>query len=152
MTTFINYQVGDWGLDMQNQWLAGWKKATGLCVNQNYAAPRVSSYDVMDVTIDRRFDLWGGSSTLYFIGPEYRQHPCAAVADQCVQPRPVLSVSDLAAGFLQRHGPLLHHRPEGQFLGLVFSRMSRNSNRRQAIARRTAGIAQAVSAAFFRAS
>ncbi len=65
MTSFLSYNVGDWGLDIQNQWLAGWKKANGF-VNQVYAAPRVSSYDAMDVTIDRRFDMWGGSSSLYF--------------------------------------------------------------------------------------
>ncbi len=65
MTSFVNYTVGDWGLDVQNQWLAGVKKATGF-VNQIYLAPRVSSYDAMDVTIHRRFDLWGGSSSLYF--------------------------------------------------------------------------------------
>lgn len=65
MTSFLSYNVGDWGLDIQNQWLAGWKKANGF-VNQVYAAPRISSYDAMDVTIDRRFDMWGGSSSLYF--------------------------------------------------------------------------------------
>jgi outer membrane receptor protein involved in Fe transport len=64
-TSFINWEVGDWGLDIQNQWLSGWKKANGY-VNQVYAAPRISSYDAMDVTINRRFDMWGGSSTLYF--------------------------------------------------------------------------------------
>ncbi len=64
-TTFINYQVGDWGFNIQNQWLAGAKKATGFN-SQNYVIPRLHSYDVMDVTIDRRFDLWGGSSTFYF--------------------------------------------------------------------------------------
>jgi hypothetical protein len=65
MTSFINYSVGDWGLDIQNQWLSGWKKANGL-VNQVYAAPRVTSFDAMDVTISRRFDMWGGASSLYF--------------------------------------------------------------------------------------
>jgi len=65
MTSFVNYSVGDWGLDIQNQWLSGVKKATGF-VNQNYVAPRVSSYDVMDITIRRRFDLWGGNSSFYF--------------------------------------------------------------------------------------
>jgi len=65
MTTFINWSVGDWDLNIQNQWLSGWKKANGL-VNQVYAVPRITSYDAMDVTIDRRFDLWGGSSSLYF--------------------------------------------------------------------------------------
>jgi outer membrane receptor protein involved in Fe transport len=64
-TTFINYQVGDWGFNIQNQWLSGAKKATGF-VSQNYVVPRLNSVNVMDVTIDRRFDLWGGSSTFYF--------------------------------------------------------------------------------------
>ncbi len=65
MTSFINYSVGDWGLDVENQWLAGVKKATGF-TGQLYAAPRLSSYDEMDVTINRRFDMWGGSSSFYF--------------------------------------------------------------------------------------
>ena len=64
MTSFINYTVGDWGLDIQNQWLAGVKRATGY-VNQLYLVPRISSFDSMDVTISRRFDMWGGSSSLY---------------------------------------------------------------------------------------
>ena len=65
MTTFLNYQVGDWGFNVQNQWLSGAKKATGF-VNQNYVTPRLHSVNVMDVTIDRRFELWGGSSDFYF--------------------------------------------------------------------------------------
>ena len=65
MTSFIDYQVGDWGFDIQNEWLAGAKKATGF-VSQIYVIPRLNSINVMDVAINRRFDLWGGSSSLYF--------------------------------------------------------------------------------------
>jgi iron complex outermembrane receptor protein len=67
-TTFLNYQVGDWGLSLQNQWLSGVKKASSQpnATSQNYAVPRVGSYDVLDVTIDRKFDLWGGNTDLYF--------------------------------------------------------------------------------------
>jgi outer membrane receptor protein involved in Fe transport len=65
MTSFISYQVGDWGFDVQNQWLAGAKRATGF-TNQNYVNPRLRSVDTMDVSISRRFDMWGGSSNLYF--------------------------------------------------------------------------------------
>ena len=65
MTSFIDYQVGDWGFNIQNQWLSGAKKATGF-VNQVYLAPRLQSVNVMDVSVDRRFDLWGGSSSFYF--------------------------------------------------------------------------------------
>jgi|KBSMisStaDraftv2_1062788.scaffolds.fasta_scaffold06954_2 outer membrane receptor protein involved in Fe transport len=68
MTSFINYTVGDWSLDIQNQWLSGWKKNNAVitAANQNYAVPRITSYDALDVTIARRFDMWGGSSSLYF--------------------------------------------------------------------------------------
>jgi hypothetical protein len=68
MTSFINYTVGDWSLDIQNQWLSGWKKnnAPITASGQNYAVPRITSYDAMDVTVARRFDMWGGSSSLYF--------------------------------------------------------------------------------------
>ena len=67
-TTFLNYTAGDWGLSLQNQWLSGFKKnnAPVTANNQNYAAPRVGSYNVLDVTIDRKFDLWGGESSMYF--------------------------------------------------------------------------------------
>ncbi len=64
MTTFLSYQVGDWGFDIQNRWLSGWKKAT--LAGQVYAKPRVTSNNVMDLNINKRFDLWGGSSSLYF--------------------------------------------------------------------------------------
>jgi outer membrane receptor protein involved in Fe transport len=69
-TTFLSYQVGDWGLAMQNQWLSGMKKASADPAvagnNQIYAAPRVNSYDVLDVTIDRKFDFLGGNADFYF--------------------------------------------------------------------------------------
>jgi iron complex outermembrane receptor protein len=65
MTTFLAYSVGDWDLDLQNQWLSGVKKASGF-TGQIYASPRVSSYNVLDVTVARRFDMMGGSSSLYF--------------------------------------------------------------------------------------
>ena len=67
-TTFLQYQVGDWGLSLQNQWLSGFKKNNAFitATSQNYAVPRVGSYNVLDVTIDRKIDMWGGSSDLYF--------------------------------------------------------------------------------------
>jgi len=69
-TTFLSYQVGDWGLNLQNQWLSGMKKASSdpnvAANNQNYAAPRIGSYNVLDVTLDRRFDFMGGSADFYF--------------------------------------------------------------------------------------
>ena len=67
-TTFLNYSVGDWGFSFQNQWLSGFKKNNAIVTttSQNYAVPRVNSYNVLDVTIDRKFDLWGGDANMYF--------------------------------------------------------------------------------------
>ena len=67
-TTFLNYSVGDWGLSLQNQWLSGFKKNNAIitATSQNYKVPRIGSYNVLDVTIDRKFDLWGGDADLYF--------------------------------------------------------------------------------------
>jgi outer membrane receptor protein involved in Fe transport len=67
-TTFLNYTAGDWGLSLQNQWLSGFKK-TNTAVTpgaNNYASPRIGSYNVLDVTLDRKFDLWGGDTDMYF--------------------------------------------------------------------------------------
>jgi len=64
-TTFLNYQIGDWGLAMENQWLSGFKQASAVS-GQVYAVPRLRSFDTLDVTIDRKFDMWGGRSDLYF--------------------------------------------------------------------------------------
>jgi iron complex outermembrane receptor protein len=68
-TTFLSYQVGDWGLALQNQWLAGMKKASSdNSINggtQYYTSPRIGSYDTLDVTVDRKFDLWGGDADVY---------------------------------------------------------------------------------------
>jgi hypothetical protein len=66
-TTFLNYQAGDWGLSLQNRWLSGFKKNNSPITanSQNYAVPRITSYDVLDVTVDRKFDLWGGDADMY---------------------------------------------------------------------------------------
>jgi len=67
-TTFINYTVGDWGFSFQNQWLSGFKKnnAPITTTNNVYSVPRIGSYNVLDVTIDKKFDMWGGDADLYF--------------------------------------------------------------------------------------
>jgi outer membrane receptor protein involved in Fe transport len=67
MTTFFSYTLGDWRLNLQNTWLSGFKKANGPVTptQNNYVAPRVGSFDTLDVTIDRRFDLAGGDADLY---------------------------------------------------------------------------------------
>ena len=69
-TTFLSYNVGDWGINLQNQWLSGMKKASSdpnvTGNNQIYAAPRIGSYNVLDITIDRKVEMLGGNQDLYF--------------------------------------------------------------------------------------
>lgn len=64
MTTFLSYTLGDWGLNLQNNWLSGFDKRTAA--GQVYAVPRLNSFDTLDVTIDRKFDFAGGDADLYF--------------------------------------------------------------------------------------
>jgi outer membrane receptor protein involved in Fe transport len=70
MTTFLSYELGDWGLNLQNQWYSSTKKASSdNAINgntQNYAAPRVGSWNVLDVSVDRKFEFLGGNASAYF--------------------------------------------------------------------------------------
>ena len=63
MTTFLNYQVGDWGFSLQNVWLSGRKKTADPTIF--YAVPRLHSMDTTDFTVDHKMDLWGGHSDIY---------------------------------------------------------------------------------------
>ena len=64
MTTFLSYNVGDWGINLQNTWLSGFSKIS--TAGQVYAVPRVNSFDTLDVTLDRKFDFIGGVADAYF--------------------------------------------------------------------------------------
>jgi len=64
MTTSLNYSIGDWGVNVQNNWLSGFDKRTAN--GQIYAAQRLNSFDTLDVTLDRKFDFAGGEADLYF--------------------------------------------------------------------------------------
>jgi hypothetical protein len=63
MTTFLNYQVGDWGFSVQNVWISGRKKTSNPAIF--YVVPRLHSMDTTDLTIERKVELWGGHSAIY---------------------------------------------------------------------------------------
>jgi outer membrane receptor protein involved in Fe transport len=69
MTTFLQYSHRNWSVALQNQWLSGMKKASSdnsLNGNtQNYLLPRLGSWNVLDLTIAKRFALWGSRSEAY---------------------------------------------------------------------------------------
>jgi iron complex outermembrane receptor protein len=62
--TFLSYENERWSISLQNQWLSSVKLATSdnsLNGNsQNYAAPRLGAYDVLDVTFAVHFRPMGG--------------------------------------------------------------------------------------------
>jgi outer membrane receptor protein involved in Fe transport len=62
-STFLSYTAGDWGVSLQNQWLGKVKLAT--VSTQVYAQPRLPTYDVLDVTLDKRFRFWGADSSAF---------------------------------------------------------------------------------------
>ena len=63
-TTFINYTVGNWGFSVQDNWLSGWKKASNL-TTVFYTVPRVVSYNIVDLNIDRKMSFDGGTADVY---------------------------------------------------------------------------------------
>lgn len=68
-STFLSYGRGEWGLSLQNQWLSRVKLAisdNALNGNsQNYEQPYLRSYDVLDVTVDKSFKMWGADNSLF---------------------------------------------------------------------------------------
>ncbi len=52
-TGFVGYQVGDWGVNLQDRWLSGYTQRTSYA--QVYATQsRVHSWNTLDVSLDRR--------------------------------------------------------------------------------------------------
>jgi outer membrane receptor protein involved in Fe transport len=68
-STFLSYGRGDWDLSLQNQWLSRVKLATSDNAlnnnSQNYQDAYLGSYDVLDVTVDKRFQAWGADNSVF---------------------------------------------------------------------------------------
>jgi outer membrane receptor protein involved in Fe transport len=63
-TTFISYQHDTWNVALQNRWLGSVDLRTSdnkLNGNrQNYVDPTLDAYDVVDMTLTKKFDAWNG--------------------------------------------------------------------------------------------
>ncbi len=63
-TTFVQYAVENWTLNLQNNWLSGFSQQSlpsQVFVNPN----RIASFDTVDATISKKFELEKGSFTVY---------------------------------------------------------------------------------------
>jgi outer membrane receptor protein involved in Fe transport len=64
VTGFVNYQLGNWGISLQNRWYSGYSKIQP--VGQFYTDPRVKSIDYLDVNLDRKFQVDDATFDAYF--------------------------------------------------------------------------------------
>src|SRR5512147_2097018 len=68
-STFLAYDKGDWNVSLQNQWLSRVKLATSDNAlngnSQNYKEPYLKAYDVLDVTVNKRFQAWGADNSAF---------------------------------------------------------------------------------------
>jgi iron complex outermembrane receptor protein len=62
-TGFVTYNVNSWSLILQNTWLSGYSQKT--LESQVYLNPRVHSFDTLDVTVNKEFDVEGGVMNMY---------------------------------------------------------------------------------------
>jgi iron complex outermembrane receptor protein len=62
-TTFLQYAVGNWALNLQNNWLSGFSQAAQA--SEVFANPNIASFDTVDATISRKFELNKGSVNVY---------------------------------------------------------------------------------------
>jgi iron complex outermembrane recepter protein len=63
ITTFVNYTVGNWQLDLENQWIDSGNKAT--TATMVYSPARYAAYDQTDITITRKFVVDGSVLNAY---------------------------------------------------------------------------------------
>ena len=63
-SSFLNYSVGNWKINLQDTWTSGWKKSSNSTTIY-YAEPRVKSYNILDVNIARTFDFDGSRADVY---------------------------------------------------------------------------------------
>jgi iron complex outermembrane recepter protein len=60
-TTFLSYSHSGWGASLQNRWLSGVNVANSASANQNYVEPRLSSFNILDMTFSKEFEVASGS-------------------------------------------------------------------------------------------
>jgi iron complex outermembrane recepter protein len=63
-TTFAQYTVENWSLNVQNNWLSSFAQA-GDPSNVIYNPARIASFDTVDATISRKFEFDGHTANLY---------------------------------------------------------------------------------------
>lgn len=63
-TAFIGYNIGSWGINLQDTWLSGFARRT--LATQIFAQPNLSSFNTLDVTIDKQIIADSNALDVYF--------------------------------------------------------------------------------------
>lgn len=63
LSTFINYRIGEWSVDVLDRWISGFKQATQI--NQIYADAPLPDTNYVDLSISRQFDIGQNSLKAY---------------------------------------------------------------------------------------
>jgi outer membrane receptor protein involved in Fe transport len=64
-TAFLGYQVGSWGINLQDTYLSSFNKQS--LPTQVYAVPKVGAYNQLDVTLDKKFAMAGDSMVDFYV-------------------------------------------------------------------------------------
>ena len=64
-TAFLNYSLGDWRLGLQDRWLGGFSQVTQA--GQVWLNPHVRSFNVVDLNIERKFEVAGAGLSAYLV-------------------------------------------------------------------------------------
>jgi iron complex outermembrane receptor protein len=62
-TSFLTYNIGSWGINLQDSWESSYNRQT--LPTQVYAQQYVGEFNVLDATVDRKFDLDGADTDFY---------------------------------------------------------------------------------------
>jgi outer membrane receptor protein involved in Fe transport len=64
-TAFLGYQVGTWGINLQDTYLSSFSKAS--LPTQVYAIPNVGAYNQLDATLDKKFTMDNDSVVDFYV-------------------------------------------------------------------------------------
>ena len=64
ITGFLHYDLGNWGIGIEDHWIGGFSKVT-TSLNQIYTQPHVHSVNYVDLNLERNFDIDGGQYAAY---------------------------------------------------------------------------------------
>ena len=69
VTTFLNYNLNDWSLGIQDTWVSGFSQVAGPVTPtiNNWVNPHVNAWNQLDVNIARNFEMQGTDMTAYVV-------------------------------------------------------------------------------------